>query len=265
MTLRIAERWFDTRRMDDDVTLLWEPHVHWLLRCNIWHVRGRDRDLLIDTGMGIGSLREATRELIDKPVIAVATHVHVDHMGGHHEFDDILVHRLEAPGLLNPSGEYTLIEDDFDPTDLGSLRIPGYPLEGALLDALPCAGYDVGAYEVHAATPTRIVDEGDVIDVGDRQFEILHLPGHSPGSIGLWEARTGILFSGDAVYDGPLLDRLHHSDVEQYVRTMRRLQQIPVRVVHGGHEPSFGRERLIELTDQYLREQAHREARRIAD
>ncbi len=41
--MRIADRWFDRRRIDDDITLLWEPHVDPLLRCNIWHVRGRDR------------------------------------------------------------------------------------------------------------------------------------------------------------------------------------------------------------------------------
>ena len=75
MPVEIAERWFETQRIDDDITLLWEPHVVPLMRCNIWHVRGRDRDLLIDTGMGIASLAEATRHLIDKPVIAVATHV----------------------------------------------------------------------------------------------------------------------------------------------------------------------------------------------
>src|SRR5436309_1538339 len=50
MPLQIADRWFERRRIDDDITLLWEPHVVPLLRCNIWHVRGRDRDLLIDTG-----------------------------------------------------------------------------------------------------------------------------------------------------------------------------------------------------------------------
>ena len=81
---------------------------------------------------------------------------------------------------------------------------------------------------------------------------MLHLPGHSPGCIGLWEARTGILFSGDAVYDGPLLDELDGSDVEAYCTTMRRLRTLPVTTVHGGHEPSFGRERLVEMCDAYL-------------
>jgi hypothetical protein len=52
--MRIAERWFDRARITDDITLLWEPHGVPFFRCNIWHVRGRERELLIDTGMGIG-------------------------------------------------------------------------------------------------------------------------------------------------------------------------------------------------------------------
>jgi glyoxylase-like metal-dependent hydrolase (beta-lactamase superfamily II) len=78
---------------------------------------------------------------------------------------------------------------------------------------------------------------------------VLHLPGHSPGSIGLWGAATGILFSGEALYDGPLLDG---GDIPADVDTMRRLRELPVTVLHDGHEASFGRDRLIELCDAYL-------------
>ena len=63
---------------------------------------------------------------------------------------------------------------------------------------------------------------------------------------------TGTLFSGDAIYDGPLLDEIEGADIEVYVRTMKRLRELPVRVVHAGHDPSFGRERLVELADAYL-------------
>ena len=52
-----------------------------------------------------------------------------------------------------------------------------------------------------------------MVDIGNRHFEVLHLPGHSPGSIGLWEEASGTLFSGDAVYDGPLLDELPTSNI----------------------------------------------------
>ena len=51
--MKIANRWFETRRVDDRITLLWEPHVTRLEQCNMWHVRGRDADLLVDAGMGI--------------------------------------------------------------------------------------------------------------------------------------------------------------------------------------------------------------------
>jgi glyoxylase-like metal-dependent hydrolase (beta-lactamase superfamily II) len=108
-------------------------------------------------------------------------------------------------------------------------------------------------YAVVSATPTSLLVDGDVIDLGDRAFEVMHLPGHSPGSIGLWEPKTGILFSGDAIYDGALLDFLPDSDVQDYIRTMKRLRALPVTIVHGGHEPSFGRARMIEIADEYLR------------
>jgi glyoxylase-like metal-dependent hydrolase (beta-lactamase superfamily II) len=99
---------------------------------------------------------------------------------------------------------------------------------------------------------TWSLEEGAVIDLGDRAFEVMHLPGHSPGSIGLWDSRAGALFSGDAIYDGGLLDELPGSDIDEYVATIRRLRDLPVAVVHGGHEPSFGRQRLVELADDYL-------------
>jgi glyoxylase-like metal-dependent hydrolase (beta-lactamase superfamily II) len=121
-----------------------------------------------------------------------------------------------------------------------------------LITALPHAGYDLASYRLLPANPTRIVEEGDIVDTGDRHFEVLHLPGHSPGSIGLWETASGTLFSGDAIYDGPLLDELGHSNIADYVRTMRRLRELPVRVVHAGHDPSFGRDRLVVLVDAYL-------------
>src|SRR4051812_45644296 len=63
--LPLAARWFERRQVDADLTLIWEPHVNPLLRCNIWRLRGRDADLLVDTGLGLSSLRQAARELFE--------------------------------------------------------------------------------------------------------------------------------------------------------------------------------------------------------
>ena len=107
-------------------------------------------------------------------------------------------------------------------------------------------------FHTSTAVPTRLVDEGDIIDLGDRNLWDFHLTGHSPGSLGLWEEKTGILFSGDAIYDGPLLDTLADSNIEQYLITMERLHNLPVTVVHGGHDDSFDRVRLKEITAEYI-------------
>ena len=250
-TLPIADRWFEIERISDDITRLIEPHVVPLMRCNIWHVRGRDRDLIIDTGMGVVSLRAAVDHLIDKPVTAVATHTHDDHIGAHHEFEHTLVHEIEAETLRAP-GAGTLLASVLGAEEIQSLAAAGYPFDGDLVTALPHAGYDLASYRLKPAPVTEIVVEGDVVDLGNRHFEVLHLPGHSPGSIGLWEAATGTLFSGDAIYDGPLLDEIHGAHIPTYIRTMRRLRELPVTVVHAGHDPSFGRDRLVELVDAYL-------------
>lgn len=172
-----------------------------------------------------------------------------DHVGGLHEFSNRAIHRSEA--TLVDDEMWALTRTDFGPlADL--FEAAGEPLPEVLVTAVPTAGWSPDGFVQTAAPCTTLLEEGDVIDLGDRHFEVLHLPGHSGGSIGLFETASGVFFSGDAIYDGPLLDQFPDSDVDAYCTTMRRIRELPVTVVHGGHENDFGRERLIELCDAYL-------------
>ena len=238
MALKIAENWYETRSFSHDVTLIYEPHVASWLRCNIWHVRGLDRDLLIDTGMGLRPFKTELAMLIERPVTAVITHSHFDHSGGLCEFSQRCGHKAEAEIIAQPTMHNTLIDTGF--------------VRAETFSALPHEGFDYRSYSVKPAPLTQFIDEGDVLDLGDRVFTVLHLPGHSPGSIALYEKNTGLFFSGDTVYDGDLLDNLHHSDTEAYLASLQRLKELPVSTVHAGHFNSFGRAEMLQIIEEYL-------------
>jgi len=230
------ENWYETIKMGEDITLIHEPWIKPFFRCNMWHVRGRDRDLLFDSGLGAVSLKQHIALVRECPLICVASHTHFDHIGCHHEFDARCVHAAEAEILADPRNEWTLA--DVYATD-------------AMFDALP-KGWDAAAYAIPAAPAQYVLAHGDVIDLGNRAFEVIHTPGHSPGGIALYEQKTGILLSGDIIYDGPLIDDAYHSHIPDYFATLERLQKLKVNVVHGGHFPSFGYVRYQQLIVEYL-------------
>ena len=237
MQIVSADAWYRTEPLADGVTLIDEPHIRPFYRCNLWHVRGRERDLLVDSGMGVVALREQVPLLSGRPCLAVASHTHFDHIGAHHEFEQRAVHRDEADILAAPTRAATLA-DPYVSDDI--------------FTALPPLPYLSTEYAVRKAPATRVLDDGDLVDLGDRVFEVIHTPGHSPGGIMLFERATQVLFSGDTVYDGPLIDDAWHSDVDAYIASMQRIHDLPVRVVHGGHFPSFDGARYRALVREYL-------------
>jgi glyoxylase-like metal-dependent hydrolase (beta-lactamase superfamily II) len=239
MQIATAESWYQTKSVGDGITWIWEPHIKPYYRCNIWHIRGRDRDLLIDSGMGVVSLREQVQLVAERPLLAVATHTHFDHVGAHHEFPERAVHLAEAHILVRPD-RFNTVADDYVTDDI--------------FTALPPGEWEAARYDVKPAPATWLIDEGDRVDLGDRHFGVLHLPGHSPGSIALHEQATGILFAGDVIYDGPLAYEAYHTDMAAYVRSMRRILDLQVSQVHGGHFDSFGGERMREIARAFLAE-----------
>ncbi len=237
MTGMIAKDWFTRRQIGDGISHIHEIHVaHWL-RCNIWHVQGRDRDLIIDTGMGLRPMLKEIAHLSERPITAIMTHSHFDHAGGMHEFSDRCGHPLEAGIIAEPSAADTV-------ADSGYVRADTFTM-------LPWEGFSHETYKVQPAPLTHLLDEGDVVDLGDRLFRVFHLPGHSPGSIALYEKATGILFSGDVIYDGALIDDLYHSDPDVLSQSHARLRELPISMVHAGHFASFGKDRLHALLDEY--------------
>lgn len=229
--------WFHTQQIEPGLFRTVEPHVDPMFRANLYTLHGRDADLQLDFGVGVAPLRPAL-PLTGKPVIAVASHAHVDHVGGFHEFARRCGPAAEADAFTDMAEAGTL---------QGAFR--DWP---DALTALPEPGFRLQDWRLVPAPLTRRLREGDRIDLGDRVFTVLVLPGHSPGSLALLDERDGLLLSGDAVYDDELVDDIPGASVADYRRTMARLLDLDFRIVHGGHGPAFTPARLREIALGYL-------------
>lgn len=229
--------WFRTQMAEPGLHVTDEPCVDPMFRANLYTVRGRDADLQLDFGVGVAPLRPAL-PLTGKPVIAVASHSHVDHVGGFHEFAD----------RWGPEAEAQIFTDM---AEAGTLQgvFRSWPMA---MTSLPEPGFRLADWRLRPAPLTRSLREGDRIDLGDRQFTVLVLPGHSPGCLALLDQIDGLFLTGDAIYDDELVDDIPGASVADYRATMRRLMEIDFRIGHGGHGPAFTSARLRQIALAYL-------------
>jgi glyoxylase-like metal-dependent hydrolase (beta-lactamase superfamily II) len=254
----VAADWFSLTWVTGRTAVLTEPHMDELLRAGLWYLRGRDRDLIVDTGNGVGALTPVLARLArggrPREIVCVCTHAHIDHIGGFHEFERRLLHPAEEELALQVRSSAPLATASWSAALLDDLAESGFVPPPFLLDAIPYTGFDPAAFRPERAAPTHHVRGGDEIDLGDRRFTVIDLPGHTPGSIGLVDHEERALISGDAVYDGGLIDTLPESDVETYLHTMEALRRLDVDVVYPGHGWPFDRVRLRAIAEEYLRE-----------
>ena len=151
---------------------------------------------MVDAANGVGSLLPFVAPLAGgRPIIAVATHGHFDHTGGLHEFDDRRCHEDDADDVRVPF-QLRLLRERFVEGTAEIFEHYGYPVPDVAVSAVPAEGFDLEGWVTPGAEPTAFLGEGDVVDLGDRSFEVLHVPGHTAGSIALWEPAIGHALHG---------------------------------------------------------------------
>jgi len=235
--LPIGKDWFEIQDMDNGITRIRERYIDPAIACNIWFIRGEERNLFFDSGTGLSSLKQKFPSFFDKPHICVISHTHFDHFGGCYQFEERKMHAAELDVAKQPTRINTTIEGYFDIS---------------LFTALPFSSFEPIKYSVNVAEPTGLLKDGDIIDLGNRTLTVLHLPGHSPGLIGLFEPDKQIMFPSDSIYNGQLYDNLYHSNIPDYINSLRRLLTLSISQVHPGHYDSFSQEQLHTLIHDYL-------------
>lgn len=167
-----ASTWYSASRIDDATWRIVDHDV-----VNVYLVLGRDRALLIDTGYGQANLRDYVAQLTTLPLLVVNTHGHGDHCGGDVQFGAVSVH----------------------PADVAAIKANAEPAARArqrtAAEAVPATERFDGA-QARPLVLTALRD-GEKIDLGGRELEVITAPGHTPGEIVLLESARGLLFAGD--------------------------------------------------------------------
>ncbi len=238
----VQECWYAIAACDDNIVHLREAWLDPYLTGDMWLVRGQNRDLLVDCGTGIVPPRTIVEAIARNPVIAVACNRWYDHAGGLHDFAERGCHHDDADLILAPTAD----------SSVASVYV-----SDEMFMALPREGYSADSYRMVGASPTIRFEDGDLIDLGDRQIEIIHVPGMTPGSIALWEKATGSLFTSDTLFDDPspelrakyrpLSMPPDQRDRAVRVANLTRLGALPVKTVYAGHFGRISGNRMLDL------------------
>ncbi|SDT56489.1 Glyoxylase, beta-lactamase superfamily II [Paenibacillaceae bacterium GAS479] len=217
----IKDEWFTVQRIDDNTYAISE-YGHWE-KVHSFLLLGSKRAVLIDTGLGIDNIKRITDQLTSLPIEVVTTHVHTDHIGSHAEFDRIFVHKGDEEWLVNGIKGLTIEQIRKDIRRDITLPTP--------------KSFHPDTYQPFQGKPTGLLDDSDVIDLGNRKLIIYHTPGHSPGHISVFDETNGYLFTGDLLYDEtPVFSFYPSTSPVDLVKSLARIADIPdVKMIYGSH------------------------------
>jgi glyoxylase-like metal-dependent hydrolase (beta-lactamase superfamily II) len=207
--LNVHSSWFEVYRIRPGVYAIYEPHQ--FEEVISFLIVGARRALLFDTGLGVASIHNVVTQFTGLPITVLNSHTHFDHSGGNAEFSDILNQDIpfSRTNALGQSNAYS--RDALAPE-----RICG---------TLP-AGVRPEAYAIRPWQVSSTIHDGQRIDLGDRQLEILFTPGHTPDSLSLLDRKNGLLFTGDTFYPGPIYLFTSETDFAAYARSVTRLAEL---------------------------------------
>ena len=175
---------------------------------------GEEKALLIDTCFGFDTLKPTVKSLTDLPVVVANTHAHLDHIGGNHCFDEIWYHKEDRRIFdLHTSWDYLYPLLEGETSKILALILK--PALRRLLPANPAGNY-------------RYFEDGHIFRLGGRDIEVVHTPGHTPGSVCFLDRSSRMLFSGDTVCEWGilLLFRQESCPPAVFLASMQRLKAL---------------------------------------
>ncbi|MEE0954227.1 MAG: MBL fold metallo-hydrolase [Eubacterium sp.] len=168
-----------------------------------WVILREQYGIVLDGGVpSVPGFADFLKEYFQKDFRMVNTHGHIDHIGENDQFTDVWLDKADWPLLLG-----------------GGIK----PQEGT-------AGQSRLSYKLHE------IEKGSCFNLGGRPLKVIHIPGHTPGSVMLFDERTGTLFSGDSVARRLLYGLSGWTPLEDFLHVLESLSAYPIRQIASMHD-----------------------------
>lgn len=242
-----AEVWFDVNQVAENVWAIREPHHDQDVVS--YFVNGKNRDVLVDSGMGLADINKSfplAHRQPNKPLTVLLTHAHWDHMGGAASFSDVRV-------IDNPF-ETSRIKTGWKPGEA-----PGFEKEYFINIQVPDT-FPSGQFEILGAPQLKTFKDDDSIDLGNDVLRVINTPGHTPGSTSFYLDGAGHLFTGDTLYLGPLYLHMPESNYVDFLRSIKQLSPLAdrLKMVFPAHnDTSLSPDKFREMIRLIQRNRAH--------
>jgi len=218
----MPDRWFEVYRIRPGVFAIYEPHQ--FEEVISYLILGEKRAVLFDTGMGISNIKPLVEHLTRLPISVLNSHTHNDHVGDNWRFST--VYGMDTPFTKqNAKGSRSDAQAEVTPD--------------AVCGPLP-AGFNPRTYRTRPFRITNWLHGGEKIDLGGRVLEVIPTPGHTPDSISLWDAKNGLLFTGDMFYQGPIYLYRPETDLDAYVASIKKMNALGAKLLLPAHNVPVG-------------------------
>lgn len=173
----------------------------------LYLVEGTERALLIDTGIGFKGLKEYIETLTELPYDVLLTHGHGDHCGAAGAFEEVFLSREDLK-LLGNNLEL-------------NMRL-GYA-QG--MCTRYCRPEDISVNDLEDKMPKHLLDipDGKVFHLGGRDITVIKAPGHTYGSVVLYDGLEQLMFIGDACNPSTYVFTEDSTVIENYRTTVEKL------------------------------------------
>jgi glyoxylase-like metal-dependent hydrolase (beta-lactamase superfamily II) len=199
----LSDAWFKTEQVTETIWRISDNGED-----NIYLITGEDSALLVDNGLGAVDIKRYISRITTLPLIVLNTHGHPDHVGSNNQFTAVYAH----PG-------------DFDAiTNFTNRTVQKQMLQYMVRVPIPDSLKFVDADTMHHAV-LRPVNDGYLLNLGNREVEVIHTPGHTKGSICLLDRKDRVLFTGDHI---KLLAWLHTEEalsMEEYLESLQKIKR----------------------------------------